>query len=174
VAISLCALVFFAATPARASEVWLDVSKAADRKIVLALPPPAANEGPDELTLRQTLENDLVVTGYFRVLPLAGPSLAQAEKERGSTQTDHAAWAAYGAELVLRVDVARQAGRLVLRAVLFDVGARVQLLAREESDAPAEAPRLAHRLSDAVLRALTGAPAPAALPPLVRASPSAS
>jgi len=146
------------ATPALAAEVWLDVSKAADRKIVLALPPLAASEGPDELALRQTLENDLVVTGYFRLLPHDGPHLAQAEKERGSAQSDHAAWAAFGAELLLRADAVHQGGRLVLRATLFDVGARAQLLSREESDAPAEAPRLAHRLADAVVRALTGGP----------------
>jgi TolB protein len=158
VAVAVSALVILIAGPARAAEVWLDVSKAADRKIVLALPPLAANEGPDDLALRQTLENDLVVTGFFRLLPLAGPPLAQAEKERGTTQPDHAAWAAFGAELLLRVSVARQDGRLVLRATLFDVGARTQLLSREESDAPAEAPRLAHRLSDAVVRALTGGP----------------
>jgi len=147
-----------AAAPALAAEVWLDVSKAADRKIVLALPPLAAHEGPEELTLRQTLENDLIVTGYFRLLPLAGSPLAQAEKERGATQPDHAAWAAFGAELLLRVDVARQGGRLVLHATLFDIGARAQLLSRDESGAPAEATRLAHRLSDAVVRALTGGP----------------
>jgi len=152
------AILIFMATPVPAAEVWLDVSKAADRKIVLALPPLAAIEGAEETTLRQTLENDLVVTGYFRLLPLAGPPLGQADKERGSTQTDHAAWAGFGAELLLRADVVRQGGRLVLRATLFDVGARALLLSREESDAPAEAPRLAHRLSDAVVRALTGAP----------------
>lgn len=154
----LMMFVFLAAAPVRAAEVWLDVSKAADRKIVLALPPLSAKESPDELTLRQTLENDLVVTGYFRLVPPNGPFLAQAEKERGASQTDLAAWAALGAELVLRTDLVRQDGRLTLRATLFDVGARTQLLSREESDAPAEAPRLAHRLADAVVRALTGSP----------------
>jgi len=150
--------VFLAAVPVRAAEVWLDVSKAADRKIVLALPPLTTHEDADETTLRQTLENDLVVTGYFRLLPLGGAHLALAEKERGAAETDHAAWAAFGAELLLRADVVRQAGRLVLRATLFDVGARTQLLSREESESPAEAPRLAHRLADAVVRALTGGP----------------
>jgi TolB protein len=152
------ALVVSAAGPAGAAEVWLDVSKAADRKIVLALPPLTAHEGADETTLRQTLESDLAVTGYFRLLPLEGPHLAQAERERGAAPPDHAAWAAFGAELLLRAEASRQDGRLVLRATLFDVGARAQLLFREDSDAPAEAPRLAHRLSDAVLRALTGGP----------------
>ncbi len=158
IAITIWAFMFLMAAPVRAAEVWLDVSKAADRKIVLALPPLSAHESADETTLRQTLENDLVVTGYFRLLPLDTPLLAQAEKERGAAQPDFAAWAAFGAELVLRADVARQDGRLVLHATLFDVGARTQLLSREESDAPTEAPRLAHRLADAVVRALTGAP----------------
>ncbi len=157
-AAALCALVSLMAAPARGAEVWLDVSKAADRKIVIALPPLAAQEGPDELSLRQTLENDLLVAGHFRLLPLGGPQLAQAEKDRGAAPIDPAAWGAFGAELLLRVDAVRQGGRLNLRATLFDVGARVQLLAREESDVLSEAPRLAHRLSDAVVRALTGGP----------------
>lgn len=157
-AATLITLLLLAATPARAAEVWIDVSKTSDRKIVLALPPLAAHEGPDETTLRQTLESDLGVTGYFRLLPLTGAHLARVEKERGAAETDLAAWAGSGAELLLRADVVRKDGRLVLRATLFDVGARSQLLTREESGAPAEAPRLAHRLSDAVVRALTGGP----------------
>ena len=154
----LVALVCLSAGPARAAEVLIDVSKPAERKIVLALPPLAAPEGAEDATLRQTLENDLAVTGYFRLLPPGGPQLAQAEKERGGAPVDPAAWAAFGAELLLRADTLRQGGRLVLRATLYDVGARTQLLSREESDAPAEAPRLAHRLADAVVRALTGGP----------------
>lgn len=154
----IAVLAFLAAGPARAAEVWLDVSKTADRKIVLALPPPTTPEGLEQTTLRQILENDLVVTGLFRLLPPEGPVLAQAEKERGASQADLAAWAALGAELLLRVDTAREGGRLVLRAALFDVGAQTELLSREESDAPTEASRLAHRLADAVVRALTGSP----------------
>ena len=154
----IAAVVILAAAPVRAAEVWLDVSKASDRKIVLALPPLSGHASADETTLRQTLENDLVITGYFRLLPVDGALQALAEKERGSAQTDAAAWAALGAELLLRADAVRQDGRLVLKATLFDVGAQSPLLAREESDAPAEAPRLAHRLADAVVRALTGGP----------------
>jgi TolB protein len=147
-----------AAGPARAAEVWLDVSKAADRKIVVALPPLGAREGAEEATVRQVLENDLAMTGYFRLLPLGAPQLAQAERDRAAAAPDPAAWAAFGAELLLRVETARQGGQLVLRAALIDVGVRAQLFAREESDAPSEAPRLAHRLADAVMRALTGQP----------------
>jgi TolB protein len=157
-AASLILGTLLAAAPARAAEVWLDVSKAADRKIVIALPPLSAHEGAEESVLRQVLENDLLMTGYFRLLPLGEPQLAQAEKERGAAQADLAAWAAFGAELLLRADAQRQGGRLVLRAALLDSGAQTQLLSREEGDAPSEAPRMAHRLADAVVRALTGAP----------------
>jgi TolB protein len=143
---------------ARAAEVWLDVSKTAEKKIVLALAPPAGRAGTDEATLRQVLEADLAATGYFRLLPAQGPALQLAEKERGAAQPDFAAWAGLGAELLLRLDPQQRDGRLVLRAALLDVGARSQLLAREESDAPAEAVHLAHRLADAVVRALTGRP----------------
>jgi TolB protein len=152
------ALALIVAAPVRAAEVWLDVSKAAGKKIVLALPPLAAREGAEETALRQILESDLAVTGFFRLLPLDAPLQALAEKERGADAPDHAAWAAAGAELLLRAAAVRQEGRLVLKATLFDLGARATLLAREDNDAPAEAPRLAHRLSDAVVRALTGQP----------------
>jgi len=158
-AVGLTAFTLLAATaPVRAAEVWIDVSKAADRKIAIALPPLMTREGAEEATLRQVLENDLLMTGYFRILPLGEPELAQAEKDRGPAQADLAAWAASGAELLLRANTVRQDGRLVLRATLFDVGARTQLLSREESDAPSEGPRMAHRLADAVVQALTGRP----------------
>jgi hypothetical protein len=117
-------------------------SKAADRKIVIAVPrsPPAraprnyAAPGP-----RERSGHD----GHF-LLPLGAPQLAQADKDRGSPSADAGAWAAFGAELLLRVEAARRDGRIVLRAALTDVGVRAQLFAREDSDAPAEAPRLAH------------------------------
>jgi TolB protein len=149
---------FLAATSARAAEVWIDVSKTADQKIGIALPPLMAREGAEEATLRQVLENDLIMTGYFRILPLGEPQLAQAEKDRGAAQPDLGAWAASGSELLLRANATRQDGRLVVRATLFDVGARTQLISREEIDAPSEAPRMAHRLADEVVRALTGRP----------------
>jgi TolB protein len=146
------------AGPAVAGEVWLDVSKSSGKKIVLALPPLAAPEGPEEATLRQVLENDLLTTGYFRLLPLQGPQLLQAGKERGGGAPDAAVWASWGAELLLSAEAVRRNGRLALRATLLDAGAGTRILTHEESDAPAEAVRLAHRLADAVLRALTGSP----------------
>jgi hypothetical protein len=45
-AATLITVLLLAVTPARAAEVWIDVSKTSDRKIVLALPPLAAHEGP--------------------------------------------------------------------------------------------------------------------------------
>ena len=146
-----------AAAPARAAEVWLDVSKAAERKIVLALPPLAAREGADEATLRQILENDLAMTGYFRLLPLDGPQLAQAEKERGAAQPDPTPGRRSAPNCCCApTSSARRPARAARRAVRCRRAG--QLLSREESDAPTEAPRLAHRLADAVVRALTGGP----------------
>ncbi len=157
-AVVCCALLIIVAGQARSAEVWLDVSKTADRKITIALPPLSTPEGAEETLLRQVLENDLAMTGYFRLLLLGSAQLAQGEKERGTAQIDFATWAKSGAELLLRVEAVRQDGRLVLRAGLFDLGAQTQLLSRSENDAPTEAPRLAHRLADAVIRALTGGP----------------
>ena len=93
-----------------AAEVWLDVSKAAERKIVARAAAAGGARGRRRDTLRQVLENDLAVTGYFRLLPPTGPLLALGEKERGAAQPDLAAWAAFGAELLLRADV-RAPGR---------------------------------------------------------------
>lgn len=157
-AAALCCLRGPAAGPAAAAEVWIDVTKAAAKKVALALPPVASPEGPDEKLLREVLENDLLMSGYFRLLPLSQAQLRQAEKERPGGEVDHAAWAGWGAELVLAVDTAQRDGKLVLRAGLHDVGARSRLLAREDRDAASEAVRLAHALADAVITTLTGIP----------------
>ncbi|HEY5999751.1 MAG TPA: hypothetical protein VI078_10710 [bacterium] len=146
-----------AAAPAGAAEVWLDVSKAAGKKIVLALPPLGEPESAEAAALRQVLENDLLTTGYFVLLKLDAPQLRQAAKDRAQGRPDAAVWAAWGAELLLGAE-ARRDGKLVLRAALTDAGAGTRILAHEESDAPGEGVRLAHRLADAVLRALTGTP----------------
>ena len=104
------------------------------------------------------LENDLVTTGYFSLLKLEGPQLRQAAQDRAAGKPDAGAWAAWGAELLLGAEAARRDGRLVLRASLSDTGAGSRILTHEESDTPEEAAGLAHRLADAVLRALTGSP----------------
>jgi TolB protein len=144
--------------PAGAAEVWLDVSKAGGKKIVLALSPLGDPETPEAAELRQVLENDLVTTGYFSLLALEEPQLRQAAKDRSAGKPDTGAWAAWGAELLLSAEAVRREGRLVLRASLTDTVAGSRILSHEESDAPAEGVRLAHRLADAVLRALTGRP----------------
>ncbi len=158
----MCVLIIVAlavtAGAAGAAEVWLDVQKSGGKKIVLALPPLAAREGAEEATLRQVLENDLVMTGHFRLLPLEGPQQRQAEQDRAAGKANPAAWSAWGAELLLQATAERKAGRIVLRAALHDVGAGAQILTHEQQDAPGEAVRLAHRLADAVVRALTGGP----------------
>ena len=146
------------AGPAAAAEVWLDVSKAGGKKIVLALPPLGDPESAEAASLRQVLENDLVTTGYFSLLALSGPQLRQAAQDRGAGKPEAGAWSAWGAELLLSAEAARRDGRLVLKATLTDTGAGTRILAHEESDAPEETVRLAHRLADAVLRALTGSP----------------
>jgi TolB protein len=154
----LMALAALAAPPARGAEVWLDVSKIAEQKIVLALPPFAQRVEGEEAVLRQVLENDLAMAGYFRLLPMEGQALRLAESERAAGTSAPDAWGPLGAELLLRTESERRDGKLVVRAALYDVGARSQLLAHEEGDAPAEAVRLAHRLADAVVRRLTGGP----------------
>ena len=148
----------FLAGPAHGAEVWLDVSKVAEKKIVLALPPFAQRADGEEAVAWEVLENDLRMAGYFRLLPMEGQALRLAEKERAAGTSAADAWAPFGAELLLRAETERRNGKLILRAVLYDVGARAQLLAHEEGDAPSEAVRLAHRLADAVVRKLTAAP----------------
>lgn len=157
-ALALVLAATLVAGPARAAEVWLDVSKAGAKKIVLALPPLGEPESAEAATLREVLENDLVTTGYFSLLKLEGPQLRQAAQDRAAGKPDAGAWAGWGAELLLGAEVARRDGRLVLRASLADTGAGNRILTHEESDAPQEAVGLAHRLADAVLRALTGSP----------------
>jgi TolB protein len=154
----LFALIVAAARLAGAAEVRIDVTKAAGKKIGIAIPAFVAKEGAEELALRQTLEHDLLTTGYFRVLPLDAALARQAEADRAAPLPDLAAWNAAGVELLLRVDLTRQGGRIVLTAALHDPATGSRLLAREERDAPAEGVRLVHNIADAVVRALTGEP----------------
>jgi TolB protein len=151
-------LVVLAAGTARSAEVWLDVSKTAEKQIVLAIPTRAGGASGEESVLQQVLANDLAMTGHFRLMPIEGAARRLAEKERGAGAGDLDAWAALGAELLLIAETTRRDGRLVLGAALHGVGARAQLLTREESDAPAESVRMAHRLADAIVRTLTGRP----------------
>jgi TolB protein len=155
---ALAAALLLAASPLAAAEVWLDVAKSGTKRILLALSPGAPGEAAEETTLRRTLENDLLMAGYFQLAPLDAAARALAEGDRAAAAPRYEEWGARGVELLLRVDATRAGGKLAAAYALHDVGARAALLAREERDAPGEAVAIAHRIADAVMRALTGAP----------------
>ena len=157
--LAACLLILLAgAGPAGGAEVWIDVTKAAGKKIGVHIPPFADREEPEETELRQVLEHDLRMSGYFRFVPLEESQRRLLAAERGTAQVNHAVWASGGAELLLRVDLTREKGKLALTAALHDLGGQSRLLAWEEREAPSEGVRLVHQLADAVVRTLTGEP----------------
>ena len=52
-----------------APKVYLDITKEAGRKIVLAAAPFAVDQSREEAALHKVLENDLSMTGHIQLLP---------------------------------------------------------------------------------------------------------
>jgi TolB protein len=103
------------------------------------------------------LAHDLELSGYFKpVDPRSFPE--RSTMGLTAETTDFAAWSATGAQDVVKGAITMNGGRLTLEARMFDVPSRAEVSAvgRRFEGAPADVPRMAHRMADAILEYLTG------------------
>lgn len=153
-------LVFFslaALSPAAAApRIYLDVSKEAGKKISLAVTPMAAAEGEMARDIRGVLEKDLVVSGIFKLLPFGSlqRELFALEEETGKVQ--FSSWSSWKAELLLRPSFHVEGDTLVLKGNLYDVGRKVSIFGREYRGRKGQQARMAHSLSNDIVKTLTG------------------
>jgi TolB protein len=144
------------APAASAPKVYLDVTKEGGRKVSLAVTPLAGDESQEESDLRAVLEKDLLVTGYFQLLPMKSlqRDLFEVESESGTIQFP--TWTDWGVELLLRTTFRREAGRVVVEGRLFDAGKGRLLLGRKYRGNPDQEVRAVHSLANDIIKTVTG------------------
>jgi len=103
-----------------------------------------------------TLTRDLKLSSFFRVID----SQAYIEDPQTSGydigQFNFGDWRSINAEFLVKGSVTRQAGKITLEALLFDVGEQRRMMGKRFTGEPNEVSEMARRFADAVLEAVTG------------------
>jgi len=103
-----------------------------------------------------TLTRDLKLSSFFRIVD------PQAYIEDPQTsgydigQFNFADWRSINAEFVVKGAVKREAGKVLLAALLFDVAEQRRMMGKRFTGEPNEVSEMARQFADAVLQAITG------------------
>jgi len=124
-------------------------------KIKIAVPAASQDSGQLEAAreIVETLRADLEFSGYFDVVD---PSLYQLVPGEAEGEVRHDDWLAIGADTVTRIAIAMTGDRLDVRVHLFQNDSRSELFATRYGGSSALARRIAHQISDDIVRQRTG------------------
>jgi TolB protein len=103
-----------------------------------------------------TLTRDLKLSSFFRIID----PKAYIEDPQASGYDiggfNFADWRSINAEFLVKGAATRQAGKVVVEALLFDVGEQRRMMGKRFTGQPSEVSEMARRFADAVLEAVTG------------------
>jgi TolB protein len=103
-----------------------------------------------------TLTRDLTLSSFFRIID----PQAYIEDPQSSGydigQFNFGDWRSINAEFLVKGAVTRQAGKVQVEALLFDIGEQRRMMGKRFTGEPNEVSEMARRFADAVLKAVTG------------------
>jgi TolB protein len=126
-------------------------------KIRIAVPVPEAPESARSAALEvaQTVRQDLEFSGFFEVV---APNLYDLMPPSPAEKVPHEDWISIGADAVVIMRLTDDGDRIDLQAWLYDNPSRSQLLGRRYGGGTDLLRRVAHQLSDDLVRQYTGLP----------------
>jgi TolB protein len=107
-----------------------------------------------------TLTRDLKLSSFFRLIDPEAYIEDPQTSGYDIGQFNFADWRSINAEFVVKGAVTRQPGKVVVEALLFDVGQQRRMMGKRYTGAPSEVSEMARRFADAVLEAVTGTRGP--------------
>jgi TolB protein len=127
------------------------------KELPLAIPAPMRIDDADPevaSTVWTTLRRDLDMTGYFTIIDPAAYIEQDGDVEPGSFQLND--WRVVGAAAVAKTRVSLDQDILTGDVFVYDVATGEKLVGKRFTSPSTEARRVAHKMADAVLAALTG------------------
>lgn len=133
-----------------AVDLYLDVSKAKHRRIVIAIPD---FQGDGELSaeVAKIITDDLKFSGYFETID--NPLFLREAASKG--EGNFGEWMNLGAELLVRGNITA-GDEIILKCRLYDVKRGAQILGKVYKGERKLLRKIAHRFSDGVVRRVTG------------------
>ena len=127
------------------------------KELPLAIPAPMRIDEADPdvtSTLWTTLRRDLDMTGYFTIIDPAAYIERDGDVEPGSFQLND--WRVVGAAAIAKTRVSISGDTLTGDVFVYDVATGEKLAGKRFTSSTSDARRVAHKMADAVLAALTG------------------
>ena len=146
---------------AHAQQGYLEVSASGNRRIQLAIAPPANLSGILPATISREIVEifsfDLAFAGPFSV---TSPAVTEGKTGIKPGDFDFSPWVAAGAELLLKSSYSLSGGSLTLEGRLYDVTSKREVTAKRFTGPSKELRWMAHAFADEVMRAITGETGP--------------
>ena len=143
------------------AEQYLRVTAPGNRQLQLAIAQPVALSGAPRADVARDIVDvfqfDLPLTGLMTVLPTP-PAESRTGIRPG--EFDLAPWQAAGADLVLKSGYVVSGSSVTLECRLYEVATAKELVAKRYSGGMSDLRRIAHTVSDEIMRSLTGEPGP--------------
>ncbi len=156
IAMGAFALAFAAGAQAQDRVITGVVTGSQGSLIPLAIAPAAPGDGA-AASLLQVIRDDLDFSGYFALVPAERAALVAPP---GTTPDSRKAWLeswrSVGADVVLDGQATQEGGQMRLEAALFDTGTAERILWNRYAGEPSAPRRISHKISDDVVRQLTG------------------
>ncbi len=150
--ILVLALIAFTATTAHA-RIYIPIDQPADQKFPIAIPDISTGMGKK---IADIIRNDMTLSGYFRLIPISAIK-AVAKKEGITAESmNFSFWKAVEAQGVVKGEVKRKSGKLMVTLRLFDPYLGEMLVGKQYKADKKHLREIAHRFSDEIMEALTG------------------
>ncbi len=137
------------------ARIYIPIDQPSDQKFPIAI---ADFEGGSGDKISEIIRNDLDLSGYFRIIP-PGSFKSVANKDGISQDTIRFSfWTSIEAQALVKGEVKREGGKLVVTARLFDPFLREMLVGKQYKAEKKHLREVAHRFSDEIMHSLTGIP----------------
>jgi TolB protein len=142
-------------------KVYIDIDSPSFQKLPIAvadfLPSrPAGDKGDLSIWFPDTLSRNLAITGFFNVLERKGYPVEPKQEGTKAEKISFEAWAAIGAEYLVKGEWETGGHELVITFRLFDVARGEQMLEKRYAGKIDDRERMAVRFVNEILQSLTG------------------
>lgn len=145
------ALILFSATAH--ARIYIPVDQPSDKKFPIVITELKGSGYGKKIS--EVITNDMKLSGYFEVLPKT--LYRDVSKKEGISIEDikFSFWSAIGAQAIVKGDIDREGGKLVITIRLFDTFSREMLVGKQYKFDKKDFRTVAHRFSDEIMESLT-------------------
>jgi TolB protein len=138
------------------ARIYIPIDQPSSQKFPIAIPD-LKGDGIGE-DISEIIRNDMTLSGYFRIIPPSSYKAVAKEEGISLDTINFGFWTAIEAQALVKGEVTREKGDLMVTIRLFDPFLREMLVGKQYKAEKKHIREVAHRFSDEIMHALTGIP----------------